>query len=231
MSNLFTMFFSFKGRLNRLEFLKRSLILLVGDGFIHGIAALFFSVVMGPSGPAVSELVVKIVDFGVWCSHITLLTRRLHDLNRSGWWQLIFQIPFIISLVGVLVLAVGFVMQNFGLGIAGAVVIGVAGLISAIFSIWTYCFKGTTGPNDYGSDPLNSTATVVASQVPEAPKAIEEKVEEVKVEVKEAEKVVPAEVVETAEAKAETIKDETIETVEAKAEDVTDGGKDTAPKA
>ncbi|MDR2695786.1 MAG: DUF805 domain-containing protein [Deltaproteobacteria bacterium] len=46
--------------------------------------------------------------------------RRLHDLNRSGWWFLAFLIP----------------------------------LVGLILMLCWFTRKGTTGPNQYGEDPL-----------------------------------------------------------------------------
>ena len=56
---------------------------------------------------------------------IAVAVRRLHDMDRTGWWFLI-----VLTVIGGLVLLVWF------------------------------CFKGTTGPNRFGPDPLGSVTAV-----------------------------------------------------------------------
>ena len=56
---------------------------------------------------------------------LSVLVRRLHDRDKSGWWFWLLLVP----LVGGLVLLVWF------------------------------CMKGTTGPNQYGDDPLAGAGT------------------------------------------------------------------------
>lgn len=41
------------------------------------------------TGSAMAGLVVLALLFAVWIPQIALATRRLHDTNRSGWWQLL----------------------------------------------------------------------------------------------------------------------------------------------
>ena len=52
---------------------------------------------------------------------ISLATRRLHDINKSGWWQLVSLIP----------------------------------LIGSIILLICFCFKGDSGDNRFGVDPLS----------------------------------------------------------------------------
>lgn len=199
------MFFNFAGRLNRWAFIKRSIILVLVDGAIHFLMGLILGTIAGPTGVAISEMVVKVVDFAVWCSGITLLTRRLHDLNRSGWWQIIFQIPFVITVFGVIMLIAAVITGMLDVGLVGIGIIAVSALISLAFSIWTYCIRGTEGPNDYGPDPL---APVVAVQ--ETPQISQEKQIEATIDVPvevstEAKEAVPAEA--SSEVKEESTQD------------------------
>jgi len=64
-------------------------------------------------------LIGALASLALFLPGIAVSVRRLHDLDRTGWWLLI-------ALTGV-------------------------GIILLI--IWD-CMKGTTGPNQYGPDPL-----------------------------------------------------------------------------
>ncbi len=74
---------------------------------------------------------------------LAVTVRRLHDINRSGWWLLavfgIQLLSLIVTMMGVLTL--GSVLAV--LGVLGNVAI-------LVFTL----FRGTVGDNRYGSDPL-----------------------------------------------------------------------------
>jgi uncharacterized membrane protein YhaH (DUF805 family) len=86
----FSRMFSFKGRSNRKEYFARSLLYI-------------FIFVLSFSMPHIMlekqlESYHATYLLGLLCflcfQDIALRARRLHDLNASGWWQLIVLIPF-----------------------------------------------------------------------------------------------------------------------------------------
>ncbi|MEX1167824.1 MAG: DUF805 domain-containing protein [Hydrogenophaga sp.] len=57
-------------------------------------------VVLGVIGLAVISVdVANIFVLGVFLPYVAMSTRRLHDIGKSGWWQLLGFIPLIGSLV------------------------------------------------------------------------------------------------------------------------------------
>ena len=78
---------------------------------------------------------------------IMLGAKRLHDMNRSGWFQLWF------AAAGVL----GGILLVFGYDADHWQTMGLALLIMAgavIWNLWTmFIKKGTNGPNRFGEDP------------------------------------------------------------------------------
>lgn len=62
---------------------------------------------------------------------IALVVRRLHDLDKSGWWYLGFLVLCMLPLIG---------------------------LIAVIVFIVFMCRRGTVGPNRFGADPLGASA-------------------------------------------------------------------------
>ena len=41
----------------------------------------------------ISQKLGLVVIFGLFLPKLSVTTRRLHDLGRSGWWQLIYFLP------------------------------------------------------------------------------------------------------------------------------------------
>ncbi len=63
---------------------------------------LFYTLVLGlafyidmSSGDGFSGLWVNIVTYGLLLPSITISVRRLHDINMSGWWYLVFLVPIV----------------------------------------------------------------------------------------------------------------------------------------
>ncbi len=88
----------FSGRARRKEFWMFTLFNMI-IAFILGAldGALGFAV-----SPANIGILGGIYSLAVLIPSIAVMTRRLHDINKSGWWQLIIFVPFI----GVIVLIV-----------------------------------------------------------------------------------------------------------------------------
>ena len=125
----------FKGRASRAEFWWFSLFTLL------------LNMVVALAG-AVAPGLVSIISagLGLWLvlPTVSVATRRLHDRNLSGWWQVL---PVPLALPGLL----GAATDTTWLLVA-------AGLASGLASIWLlviYALKGTPGPNRFGPDPLD----------------------------------------------------------------------------
>jgi uncharacterized membrane protein YhaH (DUF805 family) len=77
---------SFKGRLDRLQYFLRTLIIILANGVMSGLG----SALGGPLAGLVLSL-----PFCLWAASMT--TRRLHDIGLSGWWQLLAPVPWVIG--------------------------------------------------------------------------------------------------------------------------------------
>jgi uncharacterized membrane protein YhaH (DUF805 family) len=143
--------FGFGGRINRAKYWLTILIY----GLLWVVYAIIVAILMGGlradalggatgGSIAVIALMVILVFVGLWSS-LAAAIKRLHDRNKSGWWILLFGIvPGILN-------GVAQSMDATSIGILIA-------LIGASIAIWGFveigCLKGTTGPNDYGPDPI-----------------------------------------------------------------------------
>lgn len=90
---------SFDGRARRLEYwyftLFHSLAILLA-----GVASYLAMLAI----PALGIALYSIVVFGTLLPHLAVSVRRLHDVNRTGWWYLFGTVP----LLGAIVLLVWF---------------------------------------------------------------------------------------------------------------------------
>lgn len=76
-------YFSYTGRLNRLRYFLRILVVMI------------LASILGTLLVQVSEYLAYIVSFIASISAIMLGIRRCHDLDRSGWFYLLMFIPII----------------------------------------------------------------------------------------------------------------------------------------
>ena len=104
----FQNYVTFSGRAARSEFWYWTLF-----AFLANIAATIVDLMLG------LDFIGIIVSLGLLLPGIAVAARRLHDIDRTGWWLLI-----VFTGIGIILLIV-----------------------------WD-CTKGTTGPNQYGPDPL-----------------------------------------------------------------------------
>ena len=112
----FSNYFNFSGRATRAEYWWFILFLSIG-GLALSAISLFAGI------PAVLDTVFRIVTL---IPFLALGARRLHDINRSGWWLL---------------------------GYLGYILLILPGLVMTIILIIWGIKRGDTGPNKYGPDP------------------------------------------------------------------------------
>ena len=87
-------YFNFSGRATRSEFWYFMLFVL-----LFGIVITLIEVIMGTYDSGILSL---IYNLALLFPSLAVSTRRLHDTNRSGWWNLIMLVP----IIGIIVLIV-----------------------------------------------------------------------------------------------------------------------------
>lgn len=149
MLNYGTLLFSPRGRLRRRLYWRASMILLV----IWWVAPIIPRI-----GLYLGAAFSLVALYGFAC----LYAKRLHDLGRSGWWQLIGWGVGVGSLFLALLILVMSTNANLATGIpldprlrpdavAGFAVVGTAGF--AGLHILLGVLRGQTGANRFGPDP------------------------------------------------------------------------------
>jgi uncharacterized membrane protein YhaH (DUF805 family) len=83
--------------------------------------------------------------------NLAVQVRRLHDLDRTGWWIVL---PAFLYILGMILLFAGAAGGGGALGIVGGILM-FGGFIAAIVLLVWFCLPGTDGPNRFGGDPLD----------------------------------------------------------------------------
>ncbi|NOQ41648.1 MAG: DUF805 domain-containing protein [Desulfuromusa sp.] len=68
---------------------------------------ILFIVIVSLATSMVGSVLSGLFSLGTLLPSIAAATRRLHDTNRSGWWQLILMVPVIGAIVLIVFLAQG----------------------------------------------------------------------------------------------------------------------------
>lgn len=164
----FKRYFDFKGRSRRKEYWMYTLFVVIvsfvltfldsmlglggsatGDADLTGTS-------VGASGAMSGGLLSNIFSLATIIPSLAVGVRRLHDLDRSGWWILL---PLGPILLGLILMGASFMsaMSGGSAGFSGIALFGVivmlGGLACAILLLVWYCTPGTAGPNRFGEDP------------------------------------------------------------------------------
>lgn len=83
--------------------------------------------------------------------NLAVSVRRLHDINRTGWWLLAPVAPYLVALVFIITAAAVPDMAVFAGVLAGIGLVAFFGL--GIMLLVFYFLDGTPGPNRFGQDP------------------------------------------------------------------------------
>lgn len=85
---------------------------------------------------------------------IGISVRRLHDIDRSGWWILIGVVPSILMIV---VSAMAFAAGAGGSAFLYAIFLPIITLGALALLIYWYAQPGTAGSNTYGPPPVDTS--------------------------------------------------------------------------
>ena len=141
-----SLFFSAEGRIGRQVFWIGWLMLLGA----HVVAGWI---------PLVGQVIGLIAVFAWVC----LCTKRLHDMGRSGWWQLLPILLGPVLIIGsALSIGIGAILGEITntdwaalAGVGGLLVsVAIAFIAVAAFTLWVGVAEGQPGENRYGEPPL-----------------------------------------------------------------------------
>jgi uncharacterized membrane protein YhaH (DUF805 family) len=151
--------FGFSGRINRAKWWLAVLVSII----ISVVVAAVTNVISSEGLGAVISLAGAIPQ--IWIS-LAAGVKRLHDLNRTGAWLVLFYLAPVVlvvaffAIVGIDVMGALISDKPLESGVIArvgttAVIIGLLLFILWVWAlIWFGCLRGTVGPNQYGPDPL-----------------------------------------------------------------------------
>lgn len=96
--------YSMEGRLGRLRYIAYSFGLSLLIQFIAGIAGGISAVLPGDIGAAVMMIVIIVAYIMLLVTSFFIMVKRLHDVNKSAWFLLLFLVPLINILFGLYLL-------------------------------------------------------------------------------------------------------------------------------
>ncbi len=156
----------FRGRSCRAEYwwfmlfgIIAGIVASILDWLIFGPAVATSHVVMLGGVPVTvtqtsARLIGTALSLALLCPQLAVGIRRVHDLDRTGWWA---ALPLALAALAGFGIVAGRQLDLGGL--AGLVtVITAVSAVAAVFAIivlfvWA-CTRGTEGPNRFGPDPL-----------------------------------------------------------------------------
>lgn len=165
----FKRYFDFKGRSRRKEYWMYTLFVIIvsivlsiidsilglggsmsGESDLSGTSA-------GAAGALSGGLLANLFSLATIIPSLAVGVRRLHDIDRSGWWILLPLGPLVLGLILMGAGLVSAMSGGSGAGMSGLAMFGglmlLVGFATAILLLVWYCTAGTPGPNRFGEDP------------------------------------------------------------------------------
>jgi len=155
----------FSGRASRAEFWWFFLftmiiyiaVLVIAGGMGAGLASMSPGAALIRGSFSGFMIVIALFWLFLFIPMLAVQIRRLHDINRSGWWLGAFWLLYIVYM-GLSFSMMSTAVQNPGappqMGSFAAV--GIFALVFFVYSIVLlvfFCLRGTEGPNRFGDDP------------------------------------------------------------------------------
>ena len=156
----------FNGRSQRKEYWMWILFVLLGSivfGILDSILGAGGKSPLEPAPPPNGLMYVVDIMGGVLSTLFVLATfipgiavsvRRLHDVDRTGWWMLVTSAPYLIGLI--LVASVATTGEVGGPVILGGILMLLGGIAAIVMLVW-FCRRGTIGSNRFGPDPIDTS--------------------------------------------------------------------------
>ena len=131
-------FLKLEGRLNRLRYLKRILVLMAIGAVIGAVSGVIFH-----ADSSEFEIIMLIMSFCMMAPQYCLAVRRLHDMNKN---ENIAQFYLCCGLANNIIILLNLEsLETFALALS---------VIVTVLAIYFLVMPGTRGANDYGPDPL-----------------------------------------------------------------------------
>ena len=96
--------------------------------------------------PVIGSLISFIGGLALLIPSLAVGARRLHDIDKTGWWQaLLYPIAVIGPIISIIFLVVGLVLVG--------VILLIVTVGAVILFVYWFTKPGDKGPNRFGEDP------------------------------------------------------------------------------
>ena len=109
-----------------------------------------------------THLVSTLYSLAVIIPNLAMTVRRLHDTNKPGIWVLLGLVPAVIFILFGLLAVLGGVLGFLLFLFAFVYVLWLVSLVAIGILIYLCAQPGTSGPNQYGPEPVDSLAAAAA---------------------------------------------------------------------
>ncbi|MDE2422518.1 MAG: DUF805 domain-containing protein [Gammaproteobacteria bacterium] len=149
---------SYKGRFGRLSYFAWNLVFLLTIIAVVAVGALVWSMLGFSLNHGVGWFILAGFLLFIPMIYIMIVfqIRRLHDVNRTGWWSVL---PIADNIV---MQVFTHLFQNISFNM---VIIGIAFVINIIFTLYLMFAKGTDGANNYGEQRATPSWEKVAGWI------------------------------------------------------------------
>lgn len=117
------------------------------------------------SGAGILMSLLGLLWLALLCPMIAVQVRRIHDLNRSGWWIGAFWLLYVVYIGLSLSMTVSSMTSPSAQPpIGGFITVAIVALTLFVYSIVLlvfFCLRGTAGPNRFGDDPYGEDVAEV----------------------------------------------------------------------
>lgn len=142
-------YIDFQGRCARRDFWYY----VVGYIVVYIVVAIIQSIILS------THLLTGLLALGLLLPGLGISVRRLHDIDRSGWWLLISVVPGILAM---LFSGIALMSGSVGVGVTLMGVVTIIGLAATVLLIYWYAQPGTSGDNRFGPPPPLMTPDTTA---------------------------------------------------------------------
>ena len=99
--------------------------------------------------------ILGILYLGLIVPMIAVGVRRMHDIDRTGWWILAPALPYFLGIAMILPTLFSGQGPSLGNGFGAAMAFFLVAFVLAIVVFVFSLLPGTTGPNRFGPDPYD----------------------------------------------------------------------------
>jgi len=131
--NAFKLYGVFSGRSTREEYWMFTLIYLLIYLTLSGISLLL--------GSTVFDVLFTLLSLAVLIPSLSITARRLHDVGRSGWWQVSPYLGMLFGMIGAVQGSEALMVAGFGL------------MVLLLISLLVFLVLPSDDDNEYGTKP------------------------------------------------------------------------------